>query len=530
MRPDVPPPQLVSIAPSPAPSSPAAEGTVASPPDGWYRPPRPPAQLLPTMLELPEVAVMTMPGPPPIEARRKAAEGPPDGRIAISSDVVCAIPLAVTAVSDTHFRLRFNREGFNNYFLFKVTGAAGKLVRFDFEQTEITRRERKWVTLNPVYSYVTDLDDPASFVSEPPADPLPPTLAWNGPFLPDTRGQKWHYVPDVWEEDGHLCWVMRLEEDHAYVAMRPPLTPGLNDRLMAELEHEPLAKVITVGKSRDGQPLRVVVIGEGDPTKVPCILIYAREHANEQDAGWVIWESIRWMTDPSQEAARIRHEVTHLVIPMLDPDGASRGSYSGITDTFAAFKETTEAAAYANFFKHWIDQHRSLDVVLNLHNVESNEAPHVSCWLIEPSGARRRASLALHGHIVRAVSALEYRGDPGVRMQSYFSYRLGGWLLGYYGPLHLLYEVNSQAPTRHLSLAETRRLAPAIVGATVRYVETEFHGVRDSVTAVRIARDARWRQINDNMQEDSNAIVSEYRRLLLSGPTLAELPDPNMLQ
>jgi len=262
----------------------------------------------------PQPAVMTMPGEPPLELARRQAENQhaDGGGIEISSDVVCAVPLAVETVSPTHFKLRFNREGFNNYFLFKVSGAAGQLVRFDFEQTEITRRERKWWSLNPVYSYVTDLDDPASFVSEPPPAPARPTLAWNGPLLPDTRGQKWHYVPDVWEENGHLCWVMRFEEDHAYVAMRPPYTPGYNERFLKQVAQSPHARVLTIGHSPEGRPLQIVQVGGGslaDEQARPCILMYAREHASEQDSSVVVQGAIEFLLSAEPEARGLHASV-----------------------------------------------------------------------------------------------------------------------------------------------------------------------------------------------------------------------------
>ena len=521
MRPDVPPPQIVSIAPSPAPSSPAAEGTVASPPDGWYRTPRPPAQLLPTMLELPEVAVMTMPGPPPIEARRKAAEGPPDGRIAISSDVVCAIPLAVTAVSDTHFRLRFNREGFNNYFLFKVTGAAGKLVRFDFEQTEITRRERKWVTLNPVYSYVTDLDDPASFVSEPPADPLPPTLAWNGPFLPDTRGQKWHYVPDVWEENGHLCWVMRFEEDHAYVAMRPPYTPGYNERFLEWVARSPYAEVITVGKSREGRLLRMVKITDGATTmhEKPrrCILIYAREHATEHDSSWAAEGIV--LHALSGHAGGLRSRFALLVIPLLDPDGAIKANYDDIAYRFRVGHEAPETTAYAHWFHRWIAAGNRLDTVLNLHNVESTEGPSLFCELIENYRGRQNESEQVVRYLARSVLQEGFTSEVRARRVGWMVQRLAGWLGEHYGALPFLFEFNSQAPRSHLTLDETRRLGSVLMTACADYLASPHGSLL--LTQVDLARIERLRVWSDLGAPDprENVIAFEQRAKRSIGAT-----------
>src|SRR5205823_6181753 len=104
-----------------------------------------------------------------------------------------------------------------------------------------------------------------------------PVAARNGPLLPDTGGQQWHYMPDVWAEGGsRLCFVHRFERD-AYVAMRVPYTPKYNEAYLASLRGRGGVEVGTIGQSREGKPLQVVKLGSGDPTKTPCVLIYARE-------------------------------------------------------------------------------------------------------------------------------------------------------------------------------------------------------------------------------------------------------------
>jgi len=430
----------------------------------------------------PQPAVMTMPGEPPLELARRQAENQhaDGGGIEISSDVVCAVPLAVETVSPTHFKLRFNREGFNNYFLFKVSGAAGQLVRFDFEQTEITRRERKWWSLNPVYSYVTDLDDPASFVSEPPPAPARPVLAWNGPLLPDTRGQKWHYVPDVWEENGHLCWVMRFEEDHAYVAMRPPYTPGYNERFLKQVAQSPHARVLTIGHSPEGRPLQIVQVGDTAGPK-PAVLVYAREHPSEQDPSWIAEGVIRFLLSGGADNDSVRQRVTFLVIPVLDPDGAAAGWYARPDHRFVydGFN-LPEPRMYARFLREWVSEgDREVYLALDLHNVESAEFPHLMCvWM--PPDPWFVLCQAFHARVRHGFERAGFNvsGVPAQRVMAHT--RLGGHAFDVYGALHLLYEANSQASQRHLTLGELRDFGRHLVKASDEFIRSS-HGAEAGV-------------------------------------------------
>jgi len=466
----------------------------------------------------PQPAVMTMPGEPPLELERRQGESEQAaaGGIEISSDVVCAVPLAVEAVSPTHFKLRFNREGFNNYFLFKVSGAAGKLVRFDFEQTESTRRERKWWSLNPVYSYVTDLDDPASFVSEPPPAPARPVLAWNGPLLPDTRGQKWHYVPDVWEENGHLCWVMRFEEDHAYVAMRPPYTPGYNERFLKQVAQSPHARVLTIGESKGGRPLRAVEIagppGEGDSVK-PCLLIYAREHSSEHDSSWVSAGAAEYAASP--EGVELRKHLVLVVVPLLDPDAAITGIYESITRTFDTQRASRESNTYARWVQHRAALDKRFDIVLNLHNVESGESGHVYCPAFADPWGRDQLGVALVRHLLHELSSAydtPWRA-PAARASRT---RLADWLGVYFGSLSIPLEVNSQAPTRHLTGLELRSIGCRLVLSIGNHVASPQGQLLLSDCAARHrARNERW-NIFANRAGHASPLAIEEAAMTLS--------------
>jgi hypothetical protein len=116
-------------------------------------------------------------------------------------------------------------------------------------------------------------------------------------------------------------------------------------------------------------------------------------------------------------------------------------------------------------------------------------------------------------------------------METYFSFRLGGWLLGYYGPIHLLFEANSQAPNGHLTIAQAKRLgALASQAAAESLADLEPRLSHDTVQPTRDADLARWQQFGSRTIASEGAIRSEYKCLMLSRPSPLGLTDPFMTE
>ena len=291
----------------------------------------------------------------------------------------------------------------------------------------------------------------------------------------------------------------RFEDDSVFVAMRPPYKPAYHDRYLESLRANPLARVHTVGYSPAGRPLSVVQIGgltDEEARDDPCILLYAREHGDEHDTSWAVRGAIDYLLSDERFARRLRRNVTFLLIPLLDPDGATRSQYENMMRSFHREKATPETRAWVRFFKDRADRMHRLDLVLNLHNVESSEAGHLSCARYMPAWSEVRHAACETLHRRGVVPAFRSYGfdvaeKPWGEGVSYN--RLGGTLFWYYGPIHMAYEINSQAPERHLTLdqlgaigvglideaghfliSEHARPALAIVGRTLRTREKKW--------------------------------------------------------
>jgi hypothetical protein len=314
------------------------------------------------------------------------------------------------------------------FFLFRVEGAAGQKVQFEFRNVPLM----SWMTVNPVYTYEEDLSALGNLAGENVANPQA-QRGRNGPILPDTRGQKWHYIQNVNTRGGPMGGVYifdhTFEKDVAYIAMRAPYLPSYNDKLFAALQKNPLARVVQLGVSKKGRALWLTQIGEArDAGGVarPTILIYAREHGNEHDTSFVAEGALQFLLSDTPQAKAIREKYCFLVIPLLDTDGCASGVYENVVDDFFWGAPGAESLAVSAWFKKWMDDGNRLDITFNLHNSVSNGLPHLMAAEFEPRKARWNHCNALNALLVDDLKGFSVARQP---YQVGFSrFRLGGWL------------------------------------------------------------------------------------------------------
>ncbi len=458
------------------------------------------------------------------------------------ADFPCGLQHPVARVGPDHFRVDYpagHSRQEAGFFLFALRNVAGRTVTVDL----MCERAGYWRSLNPVYA---DLD-PALPVAEQLADPAlyacrpPPDLGRNvelpqglgGSKLPVTHGiyQRWQYMPDSGtnpDRRSHYRIRHTFPADApglVAVSMRVPYTPQLLDRLVADLQTrhaaeaantrrgEPDWAVVRVGNSAEGRPLWLIRIGEAverDPdqppfapppkekrSKRPVILFYAREHADEHDTSWVAQGVIDFLLSDHRDAKAIRKRATVLIVPLLDPDGAVKNLYE--TEVIFGFEDDPgrppEALAYAEWFRDWVDAGNRLDLVFNLHNVESGEGPHLFPYMWErPTGSPRHVlGKMLHHTVASRLTNAGFNVAKDASGFGLFSTRLGGWLRKYFGTHMTFYEVNSQAPQRHLSLYEVKAVGVHLIIAAIEHCFTnEGRWLLRNVESEAYARWRRW--------------------------------------
>jgi AraC-like DNA-binding protein len=391
--------------------------------------------------------------------------------------------------------------------MFRIEGAAGRTLTLDLLDAPLD----KWSTLNPVFSSVEDIHAIESFETREAPSRARPLRAPNGPLLPDTSGQKWRFVRDVTVEEGTLRLTQRFESDLVWLAMKYPYTCGYNDRFLDSLARRrlPFVEVIEIARSKEGRPVRLVRIGTGGEDRKPCVLIYAREHPTEHDTSWVAEGVVRFLVSGAPETHAVLQRFTFLVIPMLDPDGAAASKYENVIATFADGMATPESLGVAAWFKRWVDEGKRLDLCFALHNVESAESPHVACPMMEPASARLEECRRVHSAVTEIMRREDYEVQAGSWQKSHCLFRLSGFSARYYGALPVPYEVNSQAPSRHLTLEELREMGACFVRAAARHLRSsEGRRLIADVTRLRLERARRWRRYG-HLFEGRDAIFSE---------------------
>lgn len=302
-------------------------------------------------------------------------------------DFPCGFAAKPTQVGPTHWTLQCtpNTEFF---FCFRLEGVAGRTVQIDFKGVALDH----WRTLNPLYSYASNIDDPT--VTAPIDDgAAEPGKARNNAIIPATTGQNWHYIQNVTtaEQDKTLTIEQKFTQDQVYVAMKYPYTPAGSVKRMETLATNSNVRLVEVGKSRMGRPLQVVAIGPKSPAAAKHgIVIYAGEHSQEEDSGWAAEGAIEFLAGDTLEAQEIRSQCAFLIIPCLDPDAAAMARPTGICSQFGlnpsnGNQTSPEVLAYVEFFKGWIDKGGRIDLVFDILNLESKEGPHIILPCIEPS-------------------------------------------------------------------------------------------------------------------------------------------------
>ncbi|HEX8524107.1 MAG TPA: M14 family zinc carboxypeptidase [Tepidisphaeraceae bacterium] len=413
--------------------------------------------------------------PPALEDERVKLEASGDAAPAIKvlTGMEGSAAAPVQKVSATHFMIDVGGDESKNYFACRIEGAAGRIVRIDVRRPR--GGTRLWASLNPVYAEHVDINDPESFLSPPQRQVSTKDISHNKSRLPDTRSERWHFAKDAWWDGHTFSVVQRFHDNQVVLAMRYPLTPTLSDRILQNLGRLPDCKVIPIGQSKQGRPLSALKVGAGteeqEKTK-PCILVYAREHGNEQDAGWAALGAAEFITAPDAPAAELRRKYTFLIIPLLNPDDAFAGVYSNRHFGFRDKDKTDDAVAYSAWFLKWIGDGKRLDIAIDLHNMESGEGANLVCGFTENSAGRESACRQLHELIGQNCrqSPVEVESDP--RRNGWMSNRLGGWLSYRFGALFMLYECNCQAGNAHLSLGELKWMGGSMLKGTTDYLSS----------------------------------------------------------
>ena len=393
----------------------------------------------------------------------------------LSSNLECSLANCdISVVKEGHFTVQL-ASGRNNtgFFTFRLQNAAQKPVRIDLKGAP-----SKWGTLNPLLC--TDeqafLDDTVRLNASKRTKTLPTK---NGPLVPDTTDEPWQFLTDISYVDKTLTINCVPPDDDVLIAMRPVFSPMYLENYLKRLGEFEQVILHQIGLTPQNRPLHVIEISDRSNSNYhqkPTLFIYAREHGDEHDGSWLTQGAIEYfLNENDEEATRLLRQMNVLVVPILDPDGAASSNYHRIVDTFHPDKASPESRIYAQFLTNWYNAGGRIDVAINLHNVESAEAPHLSCGSVPKKEPDRTWAELLHVYIGSRMNTTGANIQRRTWGPDNHYYRLGGWLEYRYGTLRILYEANSQAKDRHLNLDQLRWM-----GATMAKSAAQFLTSRES--------------------------------------------------
>ncbi|MFT3789042.1 MAG: M14 family zinc carboxypeptidase [Tepidisphaeraceae bacterium] len=429
-------------------------------------------------------------------------------------------PLEVKVISDTHLSLRFPADGKRAglYVLAKISGVEGKTVQIDFDGPPFD----KWATAVPQYGYVTDLANPAAWnFGEPDLAHASAPMDNEAIVALTAPNASWQYMEKALRDESGVSYEQSFTQDTAYIAFRVPHTVDFDNAYLQTLAKSPVAKVEQVGTSTDGKPLNVVTIADPAPvnTHKPCVVIYAREHADEQDSTWLAQGAIEFLVSDTDAAKATRAACDFIIIPIIDPKAAAVGAHESFVFYAPRGEPCREALAYATWFKARADADGRIDAVLNLHNPPPSSAFHVACPMMSAPGERATAQEALHA-VIRTKLLGEHfmvRNTPWYRSEAIAQF--GGWLQDAYGTIHLPYEVNSLAPKRHLNLAELKVLGAMMAQASAEFWMTDAgKAALEKIDAIRAQRQRAIEHLGAGRTQLGASVIETERMLGLSRP------------
>jgi len=371
---------------------------------------------------------------------------------------------------------------------------------------------RKWEGLYPVYTYANHFDyntyiyyaknDDGYWVSSDPFLKGEAKLAGNGKTPIQTAIPEL-YAEEFLSEDGKYwsaCGELKdtkinigsntftitnqFNSPDAFIAMKYPYSYDYELAYIEKLKHAniPGVTVHEIGKSEKDHKLFVIQVSDPNATaeelkKRRVVLMYANEDGNEPDGSWVVNGAMNFLISGSDEAKKILKDVTFLFLPLLDPTGWSNSTYAAMTYDFKYEVNKPirpEVLSYAKFIIDWCgEKENRLDVVVNLHNVECNEAPNVLCPILE--GNQTEEIDNLNKFLLPRLEKLqEIKVGHGYWIVGGFSSnRLAGWSAYFWSNIQIAYEINSRYPENRLSLDGLNILGKSFVISLSEYFNSD---------------------------------------------------------
>ncbi|MFO7937060.1 MAG: M14 family zinc carboxypeptidase [Kiritimatiellia bacterium] len=225
-----------------------------------------------------------------------------------------------------------DNSGWWFYWAFRVTGAAGRTLTFEFTNGD--------------------------------------SVGTRGPCVSLDRGENWTYAADSFTRNSFI-YTFPENAGEVWFAMGMIYTQrNWEAFLTRHAAHRDYIETGTLGVSRKGRPVERARFGCINKPPVYRIWLSARHHANEMMASYVLEGALDAVLADDELGAWMRDKVEFMVVPFVDKDGVEDGDqgknrkphdHNRDYDQFL-YPETTAIT-------NWIAMHAQgkLDIVLDIH-------------------------------------------------------------------------------------------------------------------------------------------------------------------
>jgi len=164
-----------------------------------------------------------------------------------------------------------------------------------------------------------------------------------------------------------------------WIAHCAPYTNETLAKLRNEIGNHPDFREEKIGKTVKRRDLLLWTITHGTSRSKKTIWLLFRQHSWESGSSWVGEGAIRTLL--ADKSRRLREEAIWKIIPLCDPDGVARGGVRFNANGFDLNRnwdvidpvKMPEIAAQRNAIQKWLQSGHSIDLLLSLHNTETNE-------------------------------------------------------------------------------------------------------------------------------------------------------------
>jgi hypothetical protein len=204
-------------------------------------------------------------------------------------------------------------------------------------------------------------------------------------------GQNWRHFPGMdWDaQKKEITLKFTGEKDTIWIAHQPPYTWTQLKQLLEQVNRSPFARVEVIGHTVQGRELNLVTVTDLDKPddQKKTVWLQARQHAWESGTSYVMEGALRFVTSDDPAAKALRERVVFKFTPMMDPDGSVNGKVRFNANGYDVNRHWAEVDLRSKelltrmpeiwYVKKailgYVDSGRKIDVMINLHNTETNE-------------------------------------------------------------------------------------------------------------------------------------------------------------